>query len=388
MDLLKEAKEILGCLTADRRAIHRKPELGMDLPHTRAYVKKRLTEMGYEPQDCGKAGITVTVGKPGKCILLRADMDALPMKEETGLPFATTTNAAHTCGHDSHTAMLLGAAQLLKNHEAELNGTVKLMFQPAEELLQGAKDMIENGILENPHVDASFGLHIDPLTPAGCLSWSRRYVCASADVFSINIKGHGGHGAMPQNAIDPIVVAAYIIIALQEIQTREISGQDMIVMTYGVIQSGSKENIIPDSALIRGTLRALDGKVLANVKRRMEEICKGIGAVYRCDVDFTWDFGCGPNSNNEELALELYKYQSEIIGEENMIEAAPAMGSEDFSYVSEAVPSVFCWMGVKPEGLENPAPLHSPKMLLDEAAMPYGAALHANCAIKWLKNNG
>ena len=388
MDLLTEAKELLETMKTDRRTIHQQPELGMDLPHTTAYVKKRLIEMGYEPEDCGKAGVTATVGKPGKCILLRADMDALPMKEESGLPFASTINAAHTCGHDSHTAMLLGAAQLLKNHESELNGTVKLMFQPAEELLQGAKDMIANGILENPHVDVASGMHIDPMTPVGTLSWSRKYVCASADVFSINIKGQGGHGAMPQNAIDPIVVAAYIIIALQEIQSREISGQDMIVMTYGVVQSGSKENIIPDSAVIRGTLRALDAKVLANVKQRMEEISVGIGKVYRCDVDFTWDFGCGPNSNNEDLAMEMHQYQAEIVGEDHMVEAAPAMGSEDFSYVSESVPSVFGWMGVKPEGLEHPAPLHSPKILLDEQAMPYGAALHANCAMRWLEKNG
>ena len=388
MELLKEAQELLGCLTADRRALHREPELGMDLPHTRAYVKKRLIEMGYEPQDCGQAGIVATVGKPGKCILLRADMDALPIKEETGLPFASRNGAAHACGHDSHTAMLLGAAQLLKNHESELNGTVKLMFQPAEELLQGAKDMVENGVLENPHVDVAEGMHINPMVPTGQMSWSRKYVCASADAFSIHIKGRGGHGAMPQNAVDPIVVAAYTILALQEIQTREISGEDMIVMTYGLIQAGEKDNIIPDTAIMRGSLRALDQQVLDKVKRRVEEICAGISLAYRCEVKPSWDYGCGPNSNNEELALEMREYQEEIMGAENVIEASPAMGSEDFSYVSAAVPSVFSWIGVKPDDIDQPEALHSPRMILDENAMPYGAALHANCAIRWLEKNG
>ena len=377
MELLKEAQELLGCLTADRRALHRDPELGMNLPHTRAYVKKRLIEMGYEPKDCGQAGITATIGKPGKCILLRADMDALPIKEESGLPFASRNGAAHACGHDAHTAMLLGAAQLLKNHESELNGTVKLMFQPAEELLQGAKDMVQNGVLENPHVDVAEGMHVSP-----------KYVCASADAFSIHIKGQGGHGAMPQNAVDPIVVAAYTILALQEIQTREISGQDMVVMTYGLIQAGEKDNIIPDTAVMRGSLRALDMQVLTKVKRRVEEICAGLSLAYRCEVRVSWDYGCGPNSNDETLAREMKTYQEEIMGKENVQEAAPAMGSEDFSYISAAVPSVFGWMGVKPADLENPAALHSPRMILDESALPYGAAIHANCAIRWLEKNG
>ena len=388
MELLKEAQAMMESLSADRRTLHREPELGMNLPHTIAYVKKRLTEMGYEPKDCGKAGITATVGKPGKCILLRADMDALPMQEETGLPFASQNGAAHSCGHDAHTAMLLGAAQLLKNHESELNGTVKLMFQPAEELLQGAKDMVENGVLENPHVDVAEGMHIDPLKPTGVLQWSRKYVCASADAFSIQIKGKGGHGAMPQNSVDPIVIAAYVILALQEIQCREISGQDMIVMTYGLIQAGEKDNIIPDTAVMKGTLRALDSEVLAKVKRRVEEICAGLAVAYRCEIRVGWDYGCGPNSNNEALALEMREYQEEILGKDNLVEAQPSMGSEDFSYVSNAVPSVFGWMGVKPADVEKPVSLHNPKMILDEAALPYGAALHANCAIRWLEKNG
>ena len=386
--MLEKAKLIEEQIIADRRVFHQEPEMGLNMPKTVAYVKKRLIEMGYEPQDCGKAGVVATVGKPGKCFLIRGDMDALPMMEETGLPFASTNGATHSCGHDAHTAMLLGAAQLLKDHEAELNGTVKLMFQPAEEILAGANDMIANGVLENPKVDAAYAIHVNPEVPTGKVQYAHKYVNASADAFTISITGKGGHGAMPENAIDPLVCAAYIVIAMQEIQAREVSGREMAVVTFGVLQSGEKENIIPSTAQIRGTVRTFDSEVLARVKRRMEEISKGVGLTFRCDVNLNWDFGCAPNSNDEVMEEEFLQYHKDVLGEDSILAAEASMGSEDFASVSSKVPSVYVFMGVKPEGLENVYPIHNPRMIVDEEALHKGAALYAHMAAEWLKNNG
>jgi amidohydrolase len=387
MSILEEAKALKEKIVEDRRTLHSHAEFGMDLPVTVAYVKKRLTEMGYEPKDCGKSGVVATVGKPGKCILLRADMDGLPMKEETGLPYSSDTDWMHSCGHDAHTAMLLGAAQILKNHEAELNGTVKFMFQPAEELLAGAKDMVENGVLEDPKVDAAVGIHIDSQVSTGKVCYCNKYTNASADVYIIHVQGKGGHGAMPELSIDPLLTASYINIALQEINSREVSGRDMAVITTGKMISGTKENIIPDTARMEGTIRTFDNKVLENVKKRLEEIAKGVGAAFRCEVEVEWPFGCGPNTNDTALQDEIVKYGKELIGEENMVLMDPSMGSEDFSFVGQKVPSMFMWMGGRVEDDSLVYPLHHNHMVLNEESFPIGTAMHAYCAMEWLKNH-
>lgn len=387
MSLLDEAKAIQKQIVEDRRTIHHHAEFGMNLPVTTAYVKKRLIEMGYQPEDCGQAGVVATVGKPGKCILLRADMDALPMKEETGLPYSSDTDWMHSCGHDAHTAMLLGAAQLLKNHEDELPGTVKLMFQPAEELLAGAKDMVANGVLENPKVDAAVGIHIDSQVPTGKVCYCNKYTNASADVYIIKVQGKGGHGAMPENSIDPLLCACYINIALQEINSREVAGKDMAVITTGKMISGTKENIIADTAQMEGTIRTFDNAVLANVKKRLEEIAKGVGAAFRCKVEVEWPFGCGPNANDLTMQEDVVRYGSELIGAENMVLMDPSMGSEDFSYVANEVPSMFMWMGGRVDDDSLVYPLHHNHMVLNEDAFPIGAAMHAHCAMEWLKEH-
>lgn len=386
MVFLEEAKAIQNQIIEDRRTIHKHAEYGMDLPVTVAYVKKRLTEMGYEPQDCGQAGVVATIGKPGKCILLRADMDALPGPEETGLPFASETDYMHSCGHDAHIAMLLGAAQLLKNHEDELPGTVKLMFQPDEEHLAGAKDMIENGVLEEPTVHAAMGIHIDSTIPTGTVCYCNKYVNASADVYIIKVTGKSGHGAMPEKSIDPLLCACYINIALQEINAREVAGKDMAVITTGKMFSGVKENMIAETAQMEGTIRTFDNEVLKNVKKRLEEIAKGVGAAFRCDVQVEWPFGCGPNTNDVAMQEEILGYGKELLGNEAMVLMDPSMGSEDFSYVGLRVPSMFMWMGGRVYGGEA-YPLHNNKMMLNEEAFPIGSAMHAHCAMQWLKNH-
>ena len=387
MNLLQEAKAIEYVIIADRRHIHQQPELGLDLPQTVAYVKQRLIEMGYEPEDCGKGGVVATIGKPGKTILLRADMDALPMKECTGLPFCSQNDWMHSCGHDTHAAMLLGAAKLLKDHEQELNGTVKLMFQPGEEILGGAKEMVEHGLLENPHVDAAVGIHISSTTPCGHIDYCNKYCQASADKFVIKIQGKGGHGAVPEESIDPINPIAHLLLSLQTINSREISGRDMAILTIGHIWGGDKENIIPDHAMMEGTVRTYDSKVRNFIKQRINEISDMVAKTFRCTAQVEWPFGVAPNENDVTMQNEVVKYVQNLIGEENVCCVEGSMGSEDFAYVSEKVPSVFLTLGARVNDDSKVFPAHSPFVQFNEDAFYVGAAVYTNTAIQWLKNN-
>lgn len=264
--LLQEAQLLKQKITENRRYLHMHPETGFDLKETISYVKKELTDIGYEPLTCGKAGLIVTVGgkKSGKVFLIRSDMDALPIKEESGEVFSSTNGKMHACGHDMHTAMLLGAARLLKAHENEIEGTVKLMFQPSEETFEGANDMIENGVLKNPDVDAALMIHVManmPINPGTVIVCDGGVSAPAADYFSIKIKGKGCHGSMPNNGVDPITIAAHIITSLQEIHARELALSDEAVLTLGTIHAGNAGNVIPDTAEMSGTIRTFDEDV-------------------------------------------------------------------------------------------------------------------------------
>ena len=388
MSILEQAQAIQEEIVANRRTIHKNPELGLDLPKTVAFVKEKLIEMGYTPIDCGKGGVVATIGKPGKTFLLRGDMDALPMKECTDLEFKSTNDWMHSCGHDTHTAMLLGAAKLLKENEDKLNGTVKLMFQPGEEILAGAKEMLDHGLLENPHVDAAMAIHISSTVPKGHLAYSDRFSNASADKFVIKIKGKGGHGASPEDSFDPVNTAAHILISLQEINAREISGRDMAILTIGHLEAGDKENIIPDTAWMEGTIRTYSNSVREFMKKRIEEISSAIAQAFRCTAVVEWPFGCVPNQNNPELQTELVKIAGELLGEDKVDLVPSSMGSEDFSWVSQAVPSMFFSLGARVKDDEKVFPRHSPFVLFDESVFSTGAAVYANAAIQWLKNHG
>ena len=388
-DLLKSAKAIEETIVKDRRTIHQNPELGNDLPQTTRYIMDRLTEMGYEPKEICKSGVVATVGKPGKTILLRADTDALRMPEKSGLPFASQNpEAAHTCGHDTHAAMLLGAAKLLKDRENELCGTVKLMFQPAEEILAGAKAMIDAGVLENPHVDAAVAIHISSGTqPAGFVGFTKGGSHGSADKFVITVKGKGGHGANPHTAIDPITAGSHIVIALQEILAREIDAADTATMTIGAFQSGLKENVIPDEAMIMGTIRTKSSKVRTFMKQRLVEVAKAVASAFRCDCEVEYPFGVAPLENDNDLMDEIVGYTRDLLGEDKVQELPGGMGSEDFSLVTEKVPGIFLRLGAMPSDPEKVFPAHNPNVLFDESAFPIGSAVYANAAIQWLKNN-
>ncbi len=370
----------------------------MDLPITSAYIAKRLKEMGYEPEIVSGAGVVALAGgkKPGKVILLRGDIDALPIVEENDLEYKSTTENMHACGHDTHAAMLLGAAQLLKDHEDEIEGTVKLLFQPSEETLSGAKAMIDAGVLESPKVDAAAMIHIfsGMSMKSGTLAVAEEgYSTSSGDMFHIDIQGKGGHGAMPQDSIDPLNVAAHIHLSLQEIIAREIKPSSTAVITIGQMHGGNAANIIPDKAFIEGTIRAFDRDDRELMKKRVVEIAKGVASVFRASVNVEYRMECPSVYNDRELSEFTYNINKEMLGENNVVtfsEAFPGgkmTGSEDFGYISEKVPSIMMALsgGSPEEGY--PYPQHHPKVNFNEDAFYIGSAVYANTAIQWLKNN-
>ncbi len=389
MEYLKRATEINPEVIANRRYLHQHPELGHNLDNTVRFVKEKLTELGYEPKDCGDHGVVALAGgkKPGKCILIRADMDALPMKEESGLEFSSLTDsAAHTCGHDTHTAMLLGAAKLLKEMEDEIPGTVKLMFQPAEEMGTGAENMLKAGVLENPHVDASFGIHIFAAVPAGVLVYAPGPMLSSADIFEINVKGKGGHGSMPNETVDPIMVGAHIITALESINSREIAPDSFGVLTIGCFQSGSKFNIIPDSAFMTGTIRTFDNGVREFMKKRLVELVEGTARAYRAEATVTFPTEVYAVITDKDVARVVGESVAAAVGAPRVIgNFKPIAGSEDFGYITNEVPSTFFGLGGCPA--DYPAyPQHSPNIRFNEDAFPVGVAAYVSGAIGWLQS--
>ena len=325
--LLEEAMNYESQLVANRRHLHAHAETGFDLSETLAFVKSELISMGYEPKPCGKAGLIALAGgkKPGKVFLLRADMDALPIKEESNVEFASKNGHMHACGHDMHTAMLLGAAKLLKEHEDEIEGTIKLMFQPAEEIFEGSHDMIKSGLLENPNVDVALMIHVMagmPL-PVGTVIVSPPGVSApAADYFEIKVQGKGCHGSSPNTGIDPLNAAAHILIALQEIHARELALSDRAVLTIGTMHGGVAANVIPDTVTMGGSIRTYDEETRSFLKNRMSEIAKGIAATFRAEAEISFGSGCPPLTNDTELSDCAEKYTKELLGDTGAFSAA------------------------------------------------------------------
>lgn len=393
--MLKEALEIQSQIEKDYAQLHYCAETGFNLTRTRAYVKKRLLEMGYQPADCGKAGIVVTAGNPntGKCFLLRADMDALHINEETELPFRSNNGNMHACGHDAHTAMLLGAAKIIKYHEQELGGVVKFMFQPAEEILEGARDMIDAGVLNHPQVEGAMMVHVMTGIPlkTGTIVVSAPGVSApAADFFKIEIKGQGCHGSMPHLGTDPLTAAAHILIALQEIQARELSVFDEAALTIGALEGANVPNAIPDSVTLKGSLRAYDEEVRNLMKKRLAEIAESIGRAFRTDVVVVYTGGAPTLVNDEELSERTVSWLKESLGKDMVIPSRDMPGksgggSEDFAYVSHAVPSIMVALaaGDTKEGYDKP--LHHPEMKVDPKALAYGTAALAEVAMGYVK---
>ena len=401
--IMQKAQADYQRIVADRHYLHAHPETGFELTETLAYVKQALTAMGYAPVTCGKAGLVATAGgrKPGKVFLLRADMDALPIREEADIAFASENGNMHACGHDMHTAMLLEAARILKTCEEEINGTVKLMFQPAEEILEGARDMIEAGVLKNPAADAGMMIHVMPGTPfpSGTAIVCDGGVSApAADYFTIKIQGKGCHGSMPGSGIDPINIAAHIIIALQEIHARELAITDEAVLTIGSIHAGEASNAIPDTATLGGTLRTYNENVRNMLKTRMSEIATHTAAAFRGEVTVEFGSGCPSLLNHPELSACTVKYLQELNGPQIVYTAgqlramskvadSKSGGSEDFAYISREIPTIMLALAAGQNDNGYRYPLHHPKVTFDEDVLPVGAAIYAYTALRWLEEH-
>lgn len=372
-------------LTGWRRSLHKNPEVGLSLPQTTRLVMTALDAMAipytfYEDISC----ITALIGDPNArpCILLRADMDALPIAEETDLDYAAENGCMHACGHDLHAAMLLGAAKLLKAHEGDLQGCVKLLFQSGEEIFAGAEAAIQQGILENPKPDAAYAMHVASTLPLGVVAYGDNPMAAVYG-FQIHLKGKGGHGSQPDQSIDPINTGVHIYLALQELIARECAPSAEAALTIGQFSAGAAENIIPETATLKGTLRTFDPKVTDYLIRRIEETALGISQVYRTQCELTVlskvpSVVCDPALN----ALFLGALEGLPV---KILPGFHVMGSEDFAFIASEIPSSYFSLGAGVSDPEKWVGQHNPKVLFNESVLPIGAACYAQAAMTGLE---
>ncbi|MDY4574633.1 MAG: M20 family metallopeptidase [Intestinibacter sp.] len=391
-NILEQAKSIKDTIIEYRRTIHANPEVGAELPKTKAYVMDKLREFGYEPQEICESGIVATIegSKPGKTFLLRADMDALPMQENTSCDFKSNNGSMHACGHDMHTAMLLGAAKLLKDNQDQIEGTVKLVFQPDEEGFTGAKKMIKAGVLENPKVDAAMAMHVHSGSPSNLVLCGLGTSIAGCIRFRINVKGTGCHGAMPETGVDPINIASHIYLSLQELISREVSATESAVLTIGKFAGGDAPNIIPGEVVMEGTIRSLNKEIGEFIFDRMNDIVTSTAKMFRGEAELIELSSVPPLANDKELANEVVGYMKDIVGDKSVVVfEGGGMGSEDFASYSYEVPSLYIMLGAgsKQENELYGEPMHNEKVVFNEDILPTGAAIHAYSAIMWLKNH-
>ena len=357
-----------------RRTIHRNPELGFEELRTQALVEKELDSLGIEHRRIAKTGVVGVIrgAKPGRVVALRADMDALPITEKSGEPFSSEVpGKMHACGHDAHTAMLLGAARVLQGMREELHGTIVLLFQPAEEGPGGAEPMIEGGALDDPKVEAVAMLHVDHRLHAGSIGVTPGPVNASADEFYVIVQGRGGHGAYPHTAADAIPAAAAMVTALQTIASRETDPLKSVVVTVGTISGGYRNNVIADEVKMSGTLRAHDPEIRNELESRVRRILDGVAAAYGVKAELQVNYGYPPVVNNVALAENFSKYMK-AHSSVPVHRPAPTMGAEDFAYFAQRVPGVHVRLGIRNDETGAVHSGHSPLFRIDEAALPVG----------------
>lgn len=382
--LLRQSKELEGKLTAFRRDLHRYPELSTHEAETAGKVAAELRKLGYTPTTgVGGHGVVaeLTGDRPGPVIALRADMDALPIQEETGLPYASARpGVMHACGHDGHTAMLLGAAELLMRNRDRLAGSVRLLFQAAEEINAGAKAMIADGVLED--VSEIYGLHNLPTLPAGQMAIRYGALMGSVDRIELTLEGKGGHGAIPDQSIDPIVAASAIVMGLQTAVSREMSPFEPAVVTIGSIHAGEANNVIPHQAKLTGTVRTFSEAARQSMPGRLDRLIGGIAQAYRCKAELRYINQTAVLVNHDGPAAQVERIADLTLGAHNRKVAEPTMAGEDFSEYLLHVPGSFFWIGSGPDReAERAYGLHHPKFALNEACLPYGAALLAAIAL-------
>lgn len=389
--LSPQVEQLHEAVIALRRTLHQWPELGFQEERTSALVAKQLSTLGLQVTTglahTGVLGVLHGAGE-GKTVLLRADMDGLPIDEASGVPYTSRNpGVMHACGHDGHTAILLTVAKVLAQQRHHFAGTVKFAFQPAEELPPGgAKGMIAEGVLENPRVDAVFGLHLWNGLPIGKIGVDAGPIMASVDRFEVVIKGVGSHGAYPHTGVDPIVIGSHVISALQTVVSRETPPLAPVVVTVGRFHGGTAFNVIPSQAELSGTVRTIDAKVRQDMSSRLERIVRGVTSAMRADYEFRYEFGYPVTVNHPEMAQFARRVAAEIVGEANVVTAGMTMGAEDMSYFLEAVPGCYVRLGSgNPEqGLIHPH--HSALFNFDEAALPIGVELLTRLTLAALRD--
>ena len=390
--LLAEAIEMKDEIVENRRAIHRAPEVGAHLPQTVQFVEEKLRLLGYEPRELGGGVVAELTGEDmGRCILLRADMDALKVWEKTDLPFRSENGSMHACGHDMHAAMLLGAARLLKAHQSELKGTVKLVFQPDEEGFTGAKAMLKAGVLEAPGPQAAMALHVNSGTPSGLVLCGKGTFMAGCTLFRITVNGVGCHGAMPEKGVDPLNIASHIYLSLQEIISREIGAKTPAVVTIGRMTGGEAPNIIPQTAVLEGTIRSFDRDLSAQIFTRIGEIARCTAQAFRGTAVTEEIVSAPPLRNDAALTNRMADLAGALFGEKLVYRLDEGgMGSEDFASYTYDLPCAYLLIGAGTKQ-ENPAfgePMHNERVVFNEDILPRGAALHTWCALNWLADEG
>ena len=392
MDYLKikeESKSISDWIVKIRRELHEHPELMYEEFRTSELIRRELDKLDIQYiHPIAETGVLASIGNGnGPCVALRADMDALPIHEETDVPFKSKIDGKmHACGHDCHVSMLLGAAKLLKNKESEINGTIKLLFQPAEEGGAGGKLMREEGALENPEVERIFGLHVWPQMPSGQIGSREGTFLAATSSLSLTVKGVGGHAAVPQLTKDPVLTSARIITNLQSIISRELDPLESGVVSITVVNGGNASNVIPSEVKVKGTLRSLTMDGLKELQKRVKEISEGIAQTHGCEAIVEYVGNDYPPTVNDS---EMWKFAKnvgiELLGDENVSDLDAVMGGEDFAYYTEKVKGCFVVLGMNNPDIDATYSVHHPMFKADEDALHIGTALHTIFALKSLE---
>lgn len=381
---LQETQNLQEQLVKWRRDLHQIPEVGTTLPQTVAYITKQLDEMQIDYQVYEKISCVVaTIGSGELCFMLRSDMDALPVVEEADVPFKSTNGNMHGCGHDMHAAILLGAAKILKMHENELKGTVKLLFQSGEEIFQGAKGAVQAGVLENPHVDAAFAAHVIAAMPMGMI-FTGKQAMSSVYGFKITVTGKGGHGSMPESAIDPINAGVQVYLALQSLIAREVAGTEEAVLTIGQFSAGDVANVIPERAVLQGTLRTFKKEVRERLIARIHEMVPAVAAAYRCHAEVEVLSDCPSVITDDAVTAHVEETIKKIAPQARIMTGMQGMGSEDFAEITDKVPGAYYMLGAGVPDQSKWLGQHNPKIVFNEDVLATGAAIYVQVAYDWL----
>jgi amidohydrolase len=376
-----EVAKRLDSLVALRRDFHRHPELSFQEKRTSEIVAERLKKAGLEVKSgIAKTGVVGVLrgDKPGKTIAWRADIDALPLTEILQAPFASSTpGVMHACGHDGHTAIAITVAEIFAARRAEMPGTVVFIFQPAEELLSGAKPMIEAGVLDNPRVDEIYGLHLTTQDPAGKVNVRRGPTMASGDGFAIEVTGRGGHGAYPHLSADPMTAAAHILIGMQSLVTKEVAAKETVVLSIGQILAGTKNNIIPDRATMSGTLRTFDMDVREQMLGRLQAFTADMARAYRTEARIDMTMGCPPVINPDRETELVHRCAADELGEDAVFSGSPVMASDDMSLFLRERPGCYFRVGISPTHSRK-VPHHAPEFEMNEDGLPVGLRVALN----------